>query len=429
MYQIANIYLLLFAGSIWDSLAEAIENPKAILSLISAALPKVSIFFINYIITIWLSGVPYKMIRRFCAIQYLYYRSCTSTRALTRRMLKCAEGPFGETRVNYGTELSDILYVLCVVMLYWVIAPIVLILATGLFWSWYFTWKYQYVFVITRTHESGGLFWYKIYRYSMLGLMAGTITFMAYMGIKEGISQGPLLMPLPIIIYVSWRYTEKCFRNQSKNLAFGMALRQEKDWHNTEIVGLEEAQTVRSTGVSTDRTHSQDRNINNPLRRSIHSDPLVDAPHAPEDAHHSHASVSSLATGSTTSNSVLLRFRENFMKQPNLMFPPRIYPYPYRLYNIPLLDQYGALNEIYLDEIPEGVDPATLFPEASAASYTHLSAVLASDHAQTMSNRSSHQSRTSASAELMVPLSHGQNDEVDVDMHDFGTGGEADSLL
>lgn len=424
MYQIANIYLLLFAGSIWDSLAEAIENPKAILSLISAALPKVSIFFINYIITIWLSGIPYKMIRRFCAIQYLYYRSFTSSRALTRRMLKCAEGPFGETRVNYGTELSDILYVLCVVMLYWVIAPIVLILATGLFWCWYFTWKYQYVFVITRTFESGGLFWYKIYRYSMLGLMAGTITFMAYMGIKEGISQGPLLMPLPIIIYLSWRYTEKCFRNQSKNLAFGMALRPEKEWNSSEIIGLEEAQTVRSSGVSIEHTHTLDRN---PLRRSLHSDTIVDAPNAPEDAHHGHTlnSTSNTSTGSTTSNSVLLKFRENFMKQPNLMFPPRIYPYPYRLYNTPLLDQYGALNEIYLDDIPEGVDPATIFPEAGAASYTHLSAVLASDHSHSGS-RNAHQSRTSASAELMVPLS--QQGE-DVDMNDFVSSGEADSLL
>jgi hypothetical protein len=134
MYQIANIYLLLFAGSIWDSLSEAIDNPKRILSLISSALPSVSIFFINFIITSWLTGVPYKMIRRFNALEYLYLRVRFGSASLARRTLK--EGPFDTKEISYGTELSDVLYVLCVVLLYWVIAPVVLLLATALFWSW-----------------------------------------------------------------------------------------------------------------------------------------------------------------------------------------------------------------------------------------------------------------------------------------------------
>eukprot|EP00598_Pedospumella_elongata_P016272 CAMPEP_0185015446 /NCGR_PEP_ID=MMETSP1098-20130426/99839_1 /TAXON_ID=89044 /ORGANISM="Spumella elongata, Strain CCAP 955/1" /LENGTH=812 /DNA_ID=CAMNT_0027544573 /DNA_START=32 /DNA_END=2467 /DNA_ORIENTATION=+ len=285
MYQIANIYLLLFAGSIWDSLSEAIENPKAIVSLISAALPKVSIFFVNYIITIWLSGVPYKMIRRFCAVQYLYYRCFTRDAALTRRMLKNPIGPFGETRVAYGTELSDVLYVLCVVMLYWVIAPIVLILAAGLFWSWYITWKYQYVFVITRTFESGGQFWYKLYRYSMLGLMAGTIVFMAFMGIKEGVSQGPLLVPLPIIIYMSWRYTERRFKAQSQNLAFGSALKQERSTSAGDLPSMS-----HSAGGSSHRAgHSGQSDRNETLFDDMYlhdeSGTSIDAHHEPERSH------------------------------------------------------------------------------------------------------------------------------------------------
>lgn len=385
MYQIANIYLLLFAGSIWDSLAEAIENPKAILSLISAALPSVSIFFINYIITIWLSGVPYKMIRRFCAVQYLYYRSCTSDQALTRRMLKNPAGPFGETRVGYGTELSDVLYVLCVVMLYWVIAPIVLLLATGLFWAWYFTWKYQYMFVITRTFESGGAFWYKLYRYSMLGLMAGTITFMAYMGIKEGVAQGPLLVPLPIIIYLSWRYTEKRFKHQSKNLAFGTALKQERA-------------SISGTDLS-------------PFPSASSRDFCIDADGDPESSHlqaararqagsSSFSTVTSAST-CTSNNAIIANFRENFMKQPNLLCPARVYPYPYRLYDIPLLDKYGTLNEIYLDDIPEGVDPATLFPPTAIPSYSHVSVNVASEEGEAGAESGGHRAAT---AELHVPL-------------------------
>lgn len=446
MYQIANIYLLLFAGSIWDSLAEAIENPKAIVSLISAALPKVSIFFINYIITIWLSGVPYKMIRRFCAVQYLYYRCFTRDAALTRRMLKNPTGPFGETRVAYGTELSDVLYVLCVVMLYWVIAPIVLILAAGLFWSWYITWKYQYVFVITRTFESGGQFWYKLYRYSMLGLMAGTIVFMAFMGIKEGVSQGPLLVPLPIIIYMSWRYTERRFKAQSQNLAFGSALKQERSSSGNDLSSMS---TNPASAWSDHRASDSEGRIFDDMH--LHNEPesSIDAHHEPERSHlpsHTHSATttshitthhamhststshshSHSATSPTSPHtSATINFRENFMKQPNLLAPPKIYPYPYRLYNFPLLDKYGSLNEIYLDDIPEGVDPTTLFPANAIPTYSHSSIAVSTHGEDAEIGRSgTGAGRAAAATTLYTPLNLAAMQ--DVENNDIG---ESDTLL
>lgn len=449
MYQIANIYLLLFAGSIWDSLSEAIENPKAIVSLISAALPKVSIFFVNYIITIWLSGVPYKMIRRFCAVQYLYYRLFTRDAALTRRMLKNPTGPFGETRVAYGTELSDVLYVLCVVMLYWVIAPIVLILAAGLFWSWYFTWKYQYVFVITRTFESGGQFWYKLYRYSMLGLMAGTIVFMAFMGIKEGVSQGPLLVPLPIIIYMSWRYTERRFKAQSQNLAFGSALKQERSSSAGDLPSMSHSAAAwaghshgHHAGNSSQQERSPERNTerNETLFEDmyLHSEQgtSIDAHHEPERSHlptHSHATFTNTHQNphapASPHAAVADNFRENFMKQPNLLAPAKVYPYPYRLYNFPLLDKFGALNEIYLDDIPEGVDPATLFPVNAIPSYgnsvpvsTHGEDGMSGQGGGTGAERAA--GRAAAAATLYTPLNLASMGEME--NNDLG---EADTLL
>jgi len=359
MYQIANIYLLLFAGSIWDSLAQALENPKAIVSLISAALPTVSVFFINFIITSWLSGVPYKLIRRYFALQYLYYRTWFSDALLIRRTMK--DGPFEEARVNYGPELSDVLYVLCVVLLYWIIAPLVVVLATALFWSWYYAWKYHYVFVVTRTFESGGKFWYKIYRYSMTGLMAGAVTFMAYMGIKEGISQGPLLLPLPLIILYSWRYTEKRFKEKSKNLAFGTALDRERTLLSEEN-GFG---NVRAKG----------------LQQESKSALMYDK-------------VGITSNGGDSASGVL-EFSPTFMVQPNLLSPPKVYPYPYRIDGVPLLDHDGKLSAVYVENIPDGVDPSVLFPNTNIPDYSVISA---SDRKQ-----SEHHDRATA-ANLHCPL-------------------------
>ena len=216
----------------WTSLAQAVSNPTAIISYISAALPSVAGFFINYIITITLSGIPYKLIRRARALEYLIYRTFVPSSYMTRRMLK--NGIFRNTRVEYGTELSDVLYVLCILLLYWVISPVVVLFATPLFWGWYYNWKYQFVFVVTRNFESGGLFWYRLHRYSMVGLLAGTGIFMVYMGIKEGITQGPLLFPLPIIILLAWYHTENCFRVQSESMPFDLALKEDLQRCTTE---------------------------------------------------------------------------------------------------------------------------------------------------------------------------------------------------
>jgi hypothetical protein len=287
MYQMANIYLILVAGSVWESLKHAIRRPEAILIYISAALPTVSGFFINYMLTIWLSGVPYKLIRRFRALEYLWYRCTTLPRLMTRRTMK--KGPFRDTRVQYGTELSDVLYVLCVVLLYWVICPVVVLFALPLFWSWYYMWKYQYVFVVTRTYESGGDLWFTIYRYAMYGLFAGTFTFMAYMGIKQGESQGPLLFPLPVIILIAWKHTEACFKVQSMHMPFDLTIKDD-------------------------------------LQRL-----------SPKEE-------------------VIAKFSESFMKQPNLVGPAHIFPYPYRIGSVPLFDANGAFNEEYVDELPAPVD-------------------------------------------------------------------------
>lgn len=308
MYQIANIYLVLVTGSLWESLSKSIDNPRSTITIISAALPSVSIFFTNYIITVCLSGVPYMLIRRFRAVQYLIVRFCYDHHTLTRRTLKQEGGAFADTSVGYGTELSDILYVLCIVLLYWVISPVVLICATALFWSLYYAWKYQFVFVITRTRESGGIFWYKLYRYSMTGLMAGAIAFMTFMGIKQGIQQGPMLLPLPFIILHFWIYTDKCFKVRSKVLPYEAAIREDA------------------------------------LQQSL---PLI------------------------MRNEEKL-FQYNFMQKPNLVDPAIIYPYPHRIQHIPLLDAFGALNEVYVESIPEGIDPCSIVNTAATSLTTTI---------------------------------------------------------
>lgn len=186
-YQLANVYILLLAGSIYTSLENLVADPAGIINCISSSLPTVSVFFINFIITTWLSGVPLVLIRIYPSLVLEFYKFCYPSNRITRSMLKGGLfTPLSPLSLDYGSVLPNFLYILCIVMLNWVIAPLIVIFAACFFASSYLAYKYMYTFVIVRAFESGGLFWYGLYKYSMIGLLVANLTMIGYMGIKQG---------------------------------------------------------------------------------------------------------------------------------------------------------------------------------------------------------------------------------------------------
>lgn len=87
----------------------------------------------------------------------------------------------------------------------------------------------MFAYVTIRAYESGGLFFYGLYRYSMTGLLAANVLFITYMGIKRGAVQAPLLAPLPFIVLYCWRYTEKKYKVLSETIPYDTAVRDDDD--------------------------------------------------------------------------------------------------------------------------------------------------------------------------------------------------------
>jgi hypothetical protein len=207
LYSIANVYLILLAGSIFGALSEAVSNPPSIAILLSKSLPGVSQFFLNVLLTFLLSGVPLKLLRIVPAIIFKIYRGYLKQDKLTRR--DYMEGPLADVSVDYATTLPGFLYILCIALTYWVIAPFVVFTAGLVFAANYAVYKYQLCYVYVTDHETGGLYFYKLFNFSMTALMTSSILMIVYFAIKEGAAQAPLLVPLPIIIYAVWNYTEE----------------------------------------------------------------------------------------------------------------------------------------------------------------------------------------------------------------------------
>ena len=214
--------MILFTGSVFGALNDAINRPTSVVSLLAASLPAVSTLYIDLMITYLFSGVPLTLLRVWPVIVCKVYLLFVDPRKLTRRTL--VEGPLADIQTDYAYVMSYFLYVLCIALTYWVIAPILVFVAGLVFAANYVVYKYQLCYIMVNNNETGGLYFYKLFNYTMTSLMASTITMIFYTGIKEGAIQAPLMAPLPVIIYCVWCYTEEKFKDLSLGLTYQQAL-------------------------------------------------------------------------------------------------------------------------------------------------------------------------------------------------------------
>lgn len=221
-YQLANVYVLLIAGSVLNSVADIIDDPGSILALLGSALPSVSIFFTNYVLNAIFLGTPVFLLRWKSLLMFLFYRHFVVKRKLTRR--EVVEGPLAPEYADYGDYTPSVLYAMAIFLIYWTIAPILTCLIAILFAVQYVSWLYNFLYIYVPKYEAGGFFWYAMYRYTMFGLVGSTLTIIGYTIIKEGNAESIILLPLLYIIHRAWNYTTGKFELASKNLAFSNAV-------------------------------------------------------------------------------------------------------------------------------------------------------------------------------------------------------------
>lgn len=227
LYQIVNVYLLLLAGSVFGALENLLDNPLSIVNLLAESLPTVATFFLNYFITLTLSGIPLLLLRIVPLIIFKLYRSCFNPKKLTLRTL--IEGPLAPVSVNYSLLIPSILYPVCISLLYMVIAPILFAAAGIYFLLQYLVWKYQFCYIMIPAQETGGVYWYKMFQYTLVGVMASNITMIGYMALKQGIATTILLLPLPFLVNIFWGRCHEKFYSFSLNLSYCQAVQKDAE--------------------------------------------------------------------------------------------------------------------------------------------------------------------------------------------------------
>jgi len=239
LYNLANVFLVVFAGSAFNSLNVMIENPTKIPDLLGAALPSVSTFFLNYVITVLFGGLPMVQLRLGSWIMFLLCRKKHKT-ATDRTLLA---GPCAPATVAYGSYFPAVFYIVLLFVIYWTIAPVLAGACCLFFTASYVVYKYQYLFVIVPEVESGGMFFYPLFSRCFTTMQASTLTLIGLMGAKQAATQAVLLFPLLIITFCAKKYIEAKFSTPSLTLSYDMVLEVDEQQHRQKNVFSKPAYT------------------------------------------------------------------------------------------------------------------------------------------------------------------------------------------
>lgn len=154
-YQLANIFITVTAGSIWDSLNDLLYSPYSAFVILGRSLPTVVGYFISFLATKTLAGLPMVLLRAGALSKMLFYRLCLRESKLTQRELD--EAIYRKEEILYGWEYPTQLLVVVICFTYACISPVILIFGAVYFQGALVVYQNQLLHVYTAKYESGGL--------------------------------------------------------------------------------------------------------------------------------------------------------------------------------------------------------------------------------------------------------------------------------
>lgn len=211
-WDVFNVFLgAMLGGSILSELPQYVDNPKAIWTTLSSAIPASSNFFINYVsyralVMAWFRlFYPHQAIAG-CILKWLHIIPWAKT-----ARDKALEAPVRNCR--YGRDIGiPVLMNFVMVLAYAVVSPLILPFGLLYFIFLWAVWRYQMLYVYQRQYESGGQFW-PLVAHKVVGCLLLGVLFTAVVLIfKQGYAQaGLMLVTLPLYLlrfdnYLTTRY-------------------------------------------------------------------------------------------------------------------------------------------------------------------------------------------------------------------------------
>jgi hypothetical protein len=107
-----------------------------------------------------------------------------------------------------------------IAVVYATLAP-VLLMAVGFWFAGnYLARKYQFLYLFRKKYETHGHLWYSLYPRMVICIIASNFLSIFLMAAKLARAQGPVLLPLPFLVYMYWCYTTRKYERVSMYAAY-----------------------------------------------------------------------------------------------------------------------------------------------------------------------------------------------------------------
>ncbi len=220
-YQLANIYITVTAGSIWESLEDILKEPPKVIRFLGERLPTMVGYFVALLVTKILAGLPMIFLRFGALARMIFLRALSSEKKLTQREL---DEVYRDENVQYGWEFPSQLLVIVIVFTYATICPVILPFGALYFMGSLVVYKKQVLYVYTPVYESGGALFPDAVQRMLFGLVCGQVVFIGYVWVRGCNYQPIILIPLPIVTIWVMGYFNRHFAEPSRRLSLERAI-------------------------------------------------------------------------------------------------------------------------------------------------------------------------------------------------------------
>ncbi|KAF9963585.1 hypothetical protein BGZ65_002034 [Modicella reniformis] len=211
-FILVNVVLVLTIAGTWVQTANKVYHNLGELALLLAiSLPRVSPFFVNYIILKGIGRLPLRLLQLVDVI----LQSFKGILSKTPRDYAEARAP---PQLQQGEVYADSTLAFVIVLIYSCIKPLILGFGVAYFALGYVVYKYQLLYVFFHPYESNGQSWPMVYNRIMVGLLLFQSTMLGLFLLKKSFLLGGLLVPLLIGTIWFWIYTTKKYKRSAQFL-------------------------------------------------------------------------------------------------------------------------------------------------------------------------------------------------------------------
>lgn len=160
-----------------------------IVAILGKSLPNVVGYFVTFIMTKFLAGLPLTLLRIGALFRTVFIRLLFREKYLTKSEIEEARHPAQMSQIRYGWEYPNLLLVIVISFTYSCISPVILPVAAAFFSGAWLVYKNQILTVYSPSYESGGTMFPMACHRCLIGLVCGQLTLIGYTIMREGFYQ------------------------------------------------------------------------------------------------------------------------------------------------------------------------------------------------------------------------------------------------